>query len=230
MGVLTSNTGEADQGAEVFHFPTSKSLLLIFTKNPIPGKCKTRLAKDVGDEIALDIYRFLLHHTESVSRQVKADRWVYYSDAIVEDDLWDGHYYTKMLQKGADLGSKMHHAFEDGFGQGYQKIVIIGSDLYDLKSDDIDAAFEALNTNDIVLGPAEDGGYYLLGMKKPHPTIFADKEWGTNTVLETTLDSLQGEKWVLLDVKNDIDTLEDIRHHQAFQHFLQKIELHAKKH
>ncbi|MHB0754770.1 TIGR04282 family arsenosugar biosynthesis glycosyltransferase [Polaribacter sp. M15] len=197
-----------------------KNLLLIFTRNPELGKAKTRLAKTVGDETALEIYKFLLQKTRDISLKVNADKAVYYSVKIRKNDIWDNNSYQKHQQKGDDLGIRMHNAFKNGFEAGYEKIIIIGSDLYDLTSTNIDNAFHQLDKNDVVIGPALDGGYYLLGMKKMHPQVFLNKNWGTETVRKDTLANLQDKKVFLLKELNDVDLFEDIEHHPAFQHFL----------
>ena len=186
------------------------NLLLIFTRNPELGKAKTRLAKTVGDETALEIYKFLLEKTRDVSSKVTSDRAVYYSVKIRENDIWDSTIYQKHQQVGKDLGIRMLNAFKNGFEAGYEKVMIIGSDLYDLTSEDIENAFDELNNNDLVIGPAEDGGYYLLGMNSLHSTIFKNKNWGTETVRKDTLSDLKDKKVKLLAFKNDIDVYEDI--------------------
>ena len=188
----------------------SKNLLLIFTRNPELGKAKTRLAKTVGDETALEIYKFLLEKTRDISSKVTSDKAVYYSVKIRENDIWDSTIYQKHQQVGKDLGIRMLNAFKNGFEAGYEKVMIIGSDLYDLTSENIENAFNELNNNDLVIGPAEDGGYYLLGMNSLHSTIFKNKNWGTETVREDTLSDLKDKKVKLLEFKNDIDIYEDI--------------------
>lgn len=197
-----------------------KNLLLIFTRNPELGKVKTRLAKTVGNEIALGIYTFLLHKTKEIAIDVNADKAVYYSVKIRENDIWNAENFQKHQQIGEDLGVRMQHAFQNGFDAGYEKIIIIGSDLYDLKSGDIEKAYEYLNSKDVVLGPAKDGGYYLLGLKTVYPKIFKNKAWGTETVRKETLQDLQDKKVHLLHELNDVDIIEDIEHHKAFQKFL----------
>lgn len=188
----------------------NKNLLLIFTRNPELGKAKTRLAKTVGAETALDIYKFLLQKTHDVSLEVTSDKAVYYSVKVRAHDIWDSKIYQKHQQVGQDLGIRMLHAFKNSFDAGYEKVMIIGSDLYDLTSQNIENAFIQLDTNDLVIGPAEDGGYYLLGMNSLHPQIFKNKDWGTETVRKDTLADLKDKKVKLLEVKNDIDVYEDI--------------------
>ncbi|WP_439131761.1 TIGR04282 family arsenosugar biosynthesis glycosyltransferase [Polaribacter sp.] len=189
----------------------NKNLLLIFTRNPELGKAKTRLAKTVGDETALEIYKFLLERTKNIASEVKsADKAVYYSVKIRENDIWDANIFQKHQQFGEDLGIRMLNAFKNGFEAGYQKVLIIGSDLYDLSSTNIEKAFVALDENDVVIGPAEDGGYYLLGMNSLQEKVFKNKEWGTATVRKSTLTDLNDKKVKLLAFKNDIDVYEDI--------------------
>ena len=223
MGLFTTKDTEDENASDVFHFPTSKKLLLIFTRNPQLGKCKTRLAAKIGAENALDIYKFLLQHTVAITQDSTPNKRVYYSEEIWEEDIWNPKFYTKMLQKGNDLGERMKHAFEEGFRDGYEKIIIIGSDIYDLSQQDIEAAFLALEDHDFVIGPAKDGGYYLLGMKTLKPKLFQNKEWGTTTVLEDTLQDLSNETVCHLPLKNDIDVLEDILDIEVFQPYLKQI-------
>ena len=189
----------------------NKNLLLIFTRNPELGKAKTRLAKKVGDETALEIYKFLLERTRNISSEVKtADKAVYYSVKIRENDIWNPEVFQKHQQFGEDLGIRIKNAFKNGFDAGYKKVLIIGSDLYDLSSKNIEKAFHELDTNDVVIGPAVDGGYYLLGMNSLEEKVFKNKDWGTETVRKDTLADLKNKKVKLLEFKNDIDVYEDI--------------------
>jgi rSAM/selenodomain-associated transferase 1 len=171
----------------------SKNLLLIFTRNPELGKAKTRLAKTLGNETALEIYKFLLERTRDISSKVSADKAVYYSVKIRENDIWDRSMYQKHQQFGEDLGIRMQNAFKNGFDAGYQKVMIIGSDLYDLSSENIEKAFKELDANDVVIGPAEDGGYYLLGMNSLQENVFnlygGIFEWKNNNL--PVLDTLE---------------------------------------
>lgn len=198
----------------------SKNLLLIFTRNPELGKVKTRLAKSVGDKTALEIYKFLLKKTKEVTQDLTYDKAVYYSVKVRENDIWDSKTYQKHQQIGNDLGIRMQNAFLNSFNAGYEKVMIIGSDLFDLTSEIIDKAFQKLNDNDVVIGPAEDGGYYLLGMKSLQPNIFKNKAWGTSSVRKETLVNLKDKKVHLLEELNDVDVFEDIQNHPAFAHFL----------
>lgn len=202
---------------------TNTDLLLIFTRNPELGKCKTRLAATIGDTEALKIYQFLLNHTVNITKNLELEKYVYYSEAIWEDDIWSVPAFKKKLQQGKDLGARMSKAFDDGFDSGFQKIMVIGSDMFDLSESDIESAFTSLETSDYVIGPAEDGGYYLLGMKKKTPRLFENKEWGQETVLSATLKDLENERHKLLEIKNDIDLYDDIKDIEVFQPFLKHI-------
>lgn len=201
----------------------SKNLLLILTRNPEIGKCKTRLAAKVGDKAALDIYKFLLDKTVSFTKDLKVEKWVYYSESIWEDDIWDNKVYQKKLQKGKDLGERIMNAFREGFHAGFENIIVIGSDMFHLNQSDLEEAFSKFKDHNYVVGPAEDGGYYLLGMKSLKVELFQNKTWGTDTVLSDTLSDLKSEKVALLDEKNDVDHYEDIKDIEAFEPFLKHI-------
>ena len=198
----------------------SKNLLLIFTRNPELGKVKTRLAKTIGNESALNIYKFLLNHTKEVTQDLNCDKAVYYSVKVRNNDIWDASNYQKHQQNGDDLGIRMKNAFQEAFDKSYEKVLIIGSDLYDLNPNHINEAFEKLNSNDVVIGPAEDGGYYLLGMKELHSEVFKNKDWGTSTVRQDTLNDLQNVSVHLLETLNDVDVFDDIKDNPAFEQFL----------
>lgn len=195
-------------------------LLLIFTKNPVAGKVKTRLAKDLGNEKALEIYKFLLFHSVKFTSPIKSEKHVYYSDTVNPNDIWDNDIYIKKKQSGKDLGERMYNAFNDGFEKDYKRIIIIGSDMYDIDSEVVEKAFRELKDHDYVIGPAEDGGYYLFGMKALNSNVFKNKNWGSSSVLEDTLKDLEDKNVKLLEILNDVDVLEDIKDHPAFQKYI----------
>ncbi|MEM5563861.1 TIGR04282 family arsenosugar biosynthesis glycosyltransferase [Psychroserpens sp. AS72] len=220
MGILSKNNVNSDQDLIAnFHFPTSQKAIIIFTRNPELGKCKTRLAKTIGDEAALEVYKHLLKHTANVAQKVKADRYVFYSEDINTKDIWSEDRFNKKLQYGNDLGERMYNAFIDLLQSGYKKVIIIGSDLLDLNENLIEDGFNQLETNDVVIGPALDGGYYLLGLKEMHEAIFKNKKWGTETVRQDTLNDLQNSNVHLLESLNDIDTFEDMKHYNQLKQF-----------
>ena len=189
----------------------NNNLIIVFVRTPELGKVKTRLAKAIGDQAALTIYKLLLKHTSTVLHELSFDKVVYYSEKIENNDFWKASLFEKKLQKGADLGERMQQAFETAFDRGYKKVLIIGSDLFELTSTLIISALEALETYDISIGPSLDGGYYLLGMKELHPAVFKNKKWGTDSVLENTLQDLKQQNVKLLEALNDIDTFEDLQ-------------------
>ena len=176
------------------------------------GKVKTRLANTVGDDKALDIYHRLLQHTRNITTPLFCHKYLYYSWFIDEEDDWDNSIYTKKLQTEGDLGSKMQSAFEEIFIAGHEKAMIIGSDCPGLSTNLIEEAFEQLNTHDVVIGPAEDGGYYLLGMKKLHPAFFQNKQWSTAAVLTDTIANIRKLQlsYKLFPTLSDVDYEEDL--------------------
>lgn len=197
----------------------SKNLLMIFTRNPELGKVKTRLAKTIGDRSALNIYKFLLKHTLAITKDLSCYKAVYYSGKIRDNDIWNIATFNKKIQQGNDLGDRMQNAFSENLKK-YDKVLIIGSDMYDIKPNHINKAFNKLNEHDVVIGPATDGGYYLLGLKSINKEIFTHKEWGTSTVLKNTLQDLKNLDVFLLEELNDIDVYDDIKNNKIFKQFL----------
>ncbi|MCF8273613.1 MAG: TIGR04282 family arsenosugar biosynthesis glycosyltransferase [Flavobacteriaceae bacterium] len=220
MGLFSTKDSDSDNDlATNFYVPTSKNALIIFTRNPELGACKTRLANTIGNEAALEIYKHLIKHTAKTSEKANADKYVFYSENITKEDFWNPEIFRKKLQYGNDLGARMENAFSELFQLGYEKIIIIGSDLLDLTTQHIDEAFILLNEYDIVIGPAKDGGYYLLGIKTHHGPIFKNKDWGTSSVLKDTINDIQNCTFSLLEALNDIDTFEDIKPYQELKKF-----------
>ncbi len=189
-----------------------KSALIIFVRNPILGKVKTRIAETLGNNKALLIYHILLKHTHSVTEKLSCDKFIYYADFINNEDLWENTVFKKRLQIGNDLGKRMHHAFSELFTDGYARIIIIGSDCYELSTQNIQSAFTKLELAEVVIGPARDGGYYLLGMKALVNDVFTDMPWSTDHVLKATLTKLRDLDFSheLLPVLNDIDSEQDL--------------------
>lgn len=185
---------------------------MIFIKNPIAGKVKTRLAKDIGDEKAVEYYRRLLSLTRKAALGCKADRWLWYGDFINEEDEWDDRYFAKKLQHGESLGDRMKNAFAEGFQRGFSKVVIIGSDCPEMSSSLLEEAFERLEQNDVVTGPANDGGYYLLGMRS-FQNLFDGISWSTSEVYPKTIKKIKqaGLSYEELPELTDLDTIEDLK-------------------
>lgn len=198
---------------------SEKKLLIVFVKNAILGTAKTRLAKTIGDEAAFEVYKHLMHVTEQATLGVQgADVHVYFSS---EKDHTRWTDYTQYVQQGTDLGERMADAFRRGFKLGYNKIVGIGSDLPDLTSEIITKGLNELNANDAVFGPAEDGGYYLIGMKSMLDCIFENKPWSTESLLNVTLQELEskGHTVGIIETLNDVDTEEDLRNSSIANEF-----------
>ena len=197
---------------------TSSNALLIFTRNPIPGRCKTRLAASIGDTAALAVYRFLLEHTAMICKNLTGvDKLVYFSEHLGNGSVWDPALFQYRLQSGDDLGARMLHAFQEAFDHGYSKVVIIGSDLFDIATTDLQEAFRELDYCEVVIGPASDGGYYLLGMNGLIPELFEDKAWGTDSILRESLEVLGNRKTFLLPERNDVDRYDDIEGNPIFE-------------
>ncbi|PSR04887.1 MAG: glycosyltransferase [Bacteroidetes bacterium SW_11_45_7] len=186
--------------------------LIIFIKNPVKGLVKTRLAKDIGEEQALAVYHKLLHHTREVALQVHAARYLFYADDSNYNDEWLASYFTKYCQQGDNLGSKMHHAFETVFGAGHSKAIIIGADCPSVTASHLNDACRQLDDYDVVIGPATDGGYYLLGMSALYPALFEQKSWSKPVLLEETKATCGnlGLSYYLLPTLTDIDDKDDL--------------------
>ncbi len=203
-----------------------KNALIVFAKNIVLGKVKTRLAKTIGDSGAFNVYVKLIEITERESQAVNsADVIVYFSDVVI-NGKWPNH--QKFVQTGDDLGERMENAFLEAFTKGYEKVICIGSDLPEITSTLIEEAFAKLDTDDFVFGPAADGGYYLVGMNRPSQTyIFANKPWSTDQLLDLTLKEIktQNQTYALKKVLNDIDTIDDLKNSILSKQFKQYHEL-----
>jgi uncharacterized protein len=187
--------------------------LLIFVKNPELGKVKTRLAAGIGDVKALEIYELLLKRTHEITANLPLVKYVFYSESKVEDDLWSKGGFIKKRQKGDGLGERMHKAMYKVFKkQKADKVVIIGSDCYQLTEDIISEAFRQLDDHEVVIGPSTDGGYYLLGMKSFFPELLENIPWSTSEVAEMTIN--KAEKLDLrvfqLPALTDVDEEKDL--------------------
>ena len=187
-----------------------KTALIIFVRNPVLGKVKTRLAATMGNEKALAVYLSLLNHTKKITENLPVTKYVFYADEINENDLWNG--FEKKLQTGTGLGQRLKNAFEELFILGHKQVCIIGSDCYQLTTCIVKEAFEKLQSNDVVIGPATDGGYYLLGMCSPLKDLFRGIAWSRENVMADTLKLALVLKLLVqhLPVLNDVDEEKDI--------------------
>ena len=143
--------------------------------------------------------------------KVAADTFVFYHEQITTDDIWNGDGFYKKLQTGESLGDKMKAAFDEILELGYKKVLIIGSDCLQLNSAIINAGFNLLDEHDTVIGPATDGGYYLLGMKENYGFLFDNKTWSTKSVLDESMKDMQQHHLStgLLPLLTDVDTEAD---------------------
>lgn len=191
--------------------------LIIFARFPSPGKVKTRLARDIGDELAAEFYRLCAEHvfSESTKLSERVQRYLFYSDADDFEEMqhWVGTQFNFMAQVGRDIGGRLEHAFCTVFEHGAEKVIALATDVPGLSAAIIEEAFQSLHSSDVVLGPCPDGGYYLLGMKRLYKELFADIHWSTNQVLNETLHVARnlGLTVRLLPALVDIDTKEDLR-------------------
>ena len=187
--------------------------LIIFIKNPALGKVKTRLAKTVGDEQALDIYLELTAMTRKNAKILRGvNRHVFYSDFYDRDDAWPNSAFQKQVQSGDNLGERMFNAFSTIL-KSNEKAVIIGSDCPTLTAEILEKAFDALENHDFVVGPSTDGGYYLFGFGQQNLSnlVFKNMDWSTDKVLPTTLKRIEeaGKSVFLLPELTDVDEEKD---------------------
>ncbi len=194
-----------------------KNLVIVFCKNSVIGKVKTRLAKTIGKSKALKVHNILLAKTISVLKLLQHDISVFHSDFKPKNNIWSFTKYQE-LQNGKNLGFKIQNAFKWGFDLGYKKICLIGSDLWAIEKNIFTKAFNALNSNDIVFGPSEDGGYYLIGLKKQNKKIFKITSWGSSRVLKDSINQIGSSESVYylselndIDNENDLNKNEDLR-------------------
>jgi len=187
-----------------------KSVLIVFQKNEILGKVKTRLAASIGNEKALEVYQLLIQHTYSILHQTDVKCMVFYSDYIPETK--SNLDFDYRLQIGIDLGERMKNAFATVFNEGYDQAVIIGTDCAELNLDHLRQAFLKLKQYDTVIGPALDGGYYLLGMNSLIPELFSNISWSSGQVLQQSISKLKllNRSVTLLESLSDIDRIEDL--------------------
>ncbi|HEU0016429.1 MAG TPA: TIGR04282 family arsenosugar biosynthesis glycosyltransferase [Longimicrobium sp.] len=192
--------------------------LLVFVRAPVRGRVKTRLAREMGDDAALRIYRRLGAHTVTqamrLAREDGVEVRVHHAPADAGDAVraWLGPGPVYLPQAEGDLGERMHAAFASALIDGHERVVIVGSDLPDLDAELIRRAFSLLDEHRAVLGPAADGGYYLLGLREPAPGVFERIAWSTPTVLATTLERFRalGIEPALLEVLRDVDEAADV--------------------
>ena len=194
-----------------------ENLVCLFVKAPIPGKVKTRLQPDFTAEESLMLHKAMAEDLVSLLQDATNYHLVLFfwpPDQVQELRDWLGDGLDYVPQRGDDLGSRMHHAFEWAFQRGFRKTIVIGSDIPTLESVILERAFTLLNDSDVVLGPSMDGGYYLIGLRATRKSLFQNIPWGTGIVFKETESVIEAENLRLsrLPVKRDIDTGDDVRY------------------
>jgi len=192
------------------------SRLIVLLRAPRLGTVKTRLAAVLGPDAALAAYRQLLGATlRSVATLPDVELRCTPDDAAAEVRALALPGWTVNPQGGGSLGERLHRAFADGFAGGAERLAVIGSDCPDLTAVDIQSAWDALDQHDVVLGPATDGGYWLIALSAPQPALFEAIDWGGPTVLQQTLDRAAGNHLRVhrLRALSDVDTVEDWKRH-----------------
>ena len=190
-----------------------KCRLIVFAKNLIYGSVKTRLAATVGHQKAFETFSYLLQNAHAIVKPIQISKVVYYSNFIETDDVWENGF-QKAVQHGDDLGEKMMQAFMENFERGFEKVVLIGTDCPSITEEIIMNAFAVLDTHDVAIGPAYDGGYYLIGITALHSTLFENITWSTSTVLEDSINKCKasGLLYALLPTLHDVDEERDLIH------------------
>lgn len=199
--------------------PPAKNGLIVLLKHPEKGNVKTRLAKHRGDDFTLTLYECFLHDLLDTLAAVDHAVHLFLTppEKIPAFRDWSAVDFPIHPQRGRDLGERMEQAFKHMFGLGYERAVIIGSDMPDLPTAVLDNAFTALDTSAAVIGPSEDGGYYLLGFRRDafNEAVFSDIPWSTGTVFSETMKILKTKDLdaAVLETRRDVDDETDL---QAF--------------
>jgi len=193
----------------------NENVLIIFTKAPRLGHVKTRLQPELTQEESLTLYRAMVEDTVSQFENVGfCDLKIFFHPEDAQDGMkhWLGDQFEYIAQRGIDLGERMYHAISEGLKQGYRKVVLIRCDIPTLDSTTIVRAFTNLDDYNVVIGPSQDGGYYLIGMKQPHPKLFDGIIWSTSFIVQQTIQNAQEARLdiVQLEIKSDIDTYDEV--------------------
>lgn len=194
---------------------TKKNAVIVFLKFPQEGEVKTRLTKDKSKKFAAEFYKVCVEHTITQLQDIQesAEIFLFTESNLTEIKEWLGTEFNINEQKGEDLGVKMKNAFEEVFNKGFEHVIIIGTDIPGITSAIIKTAFRHLESTETVIGPAQDGGFYLLGMNQLHEELFKETEWSTDEVLPTLLVKIKslGCQFVMLPELIDIDHETDIK-------------------
>jgi rSAM/selenodomain-associated transferase 1 len=184
----------------------------VFAKPPYPGSVKTRLIPDIGSVKAARVYRYCLEYTLEVVRQSGLEYQLFLSETC-DDAVFQQEEHS--LQKGKNLGQRMYHAFEELLETASDGALIIGTDCLDLSPMHLHEAARSLADHELVLIPALDGGYALIGCTTIHPGLFTNLHWSTDQVYRQTLANAERLNYRTrsLESVRDIDTLQDLEHY-----------------
>jgi len=196
---------------------TQRNAVIVFAKYPDEGKVKTRLAKTTGKKFATEFYKLCAQHTFQELKKLPEETirlYIFFDSDNNRGKIksWVNSGFLFHPQSGKNLGEKMFTAFSEIFENGFEKAVIIGTDLPDISSEIIIEAFSAMKKKDAVIGPSTDGGYYLLGLKSIRKEFFTNIDWSTDSVYEQTMDKLINANMEIHTLKEliDIDTENDL--------------------
>jgi len=189
-----------------------KTAAVVFAREPVPGRVKTRLAASIGGVAAAGVYAALLENTLAVAARAECNLVIALAESpsrIWAEDLglrWE-------VQRGAELGTRMRNAFELRFSEECDRVLLVGSDIPNLGVEHLRSAMQALDVADVALGPASDGGYWLVAQRRPGVDLFSGIPWSSPDTLAATRRRLEalGATWVELDRLNDLDTEADLR-------------------
>ncbi len=197
--------------------PYKHRCLLLFVKSPIKGQVKTRLAAEIGEDFTVGLYKRFVEDLISLveNLDVHLELCFYPPHTRLNFSEWLGEQYCYTPQVGDNLGERLKNAFDNAFEEGFSNVVAIGSDSPDLPVHYLIESFEALPAHDAVIGPANDGGYYLIGFSKEGfiPEVFDNISWSTDSVFEQTISILKrhGRTVYLLPSWHDVDTIADLK-------------------
>jgi len=195
-----------------------ETCILLFVKYPEKGKVKLRLSVDINEDIVQDLYRCFVQDTLTRVKKIDSQLFICFFPVEAQKKFrkWLGSTLLFLSQNGVDLGERMKNCFTDVFTKGFRRAILIGSDSPDLPKKYIKQAFTILQTRDVVLGPAVDGGYYLIGFNTHTftPSVFENISWGNQTVFQETMMKIKQAHRSLgrLPIWSDVDTIADLKH------------------
>lgn len=215
------------------HNKIHETALVIFAREPVEGKVKTRLETALSKEIILSLYKAFVLDVAYLAKHYKNTQKFLYYDSVEQQPYFLNSLSSDFIliqQKGLTLGQRMRNAFLKSFEDNFKKVVIIGTDCLTITDEDLCKAFAQLDDYDCVLGPSIDGGYYLIGLKNADRDIFSSVEWGTCKVLNQTLTRIKQNNLTcyLLAEKNDIDTIADLKQFISLKKYISSAQHTAK--